>query len=607
MASHTDASFSDAASLVATVDIPKPKGKAKKKSTKAMRKLTKANNAIVPEPSVPTASDDLADSYTSLIRESIYGKAVNMHQGFPLHLDANTVPPINSDDIAEVLDCRIAEKIKSELENKMSCEELQRPHTSTSTAEMEPTASGSDLQQDALPSVPTKAKRKVIFKEKRRNKMKKYDATDEPPPLDGLLSIENLSQCIIKNELRRLKRMKKSCTNTDMNNVDAEQDDPGADASTGSTESDASGNVDEVDPEEIATAVTGSSSNQAPSDKCSYCKVRHNDDNCPIASTTIQILDALNYQKWFFDACHNRAESSSFEANGGDEQASLPEPDDDVVPYAEASLPSEFEIVAKNTKCLGVFAKQPIGKYARLGPLQGPFVDEVDISDDNAMEHVIEMNNGYKSTFINVDDDMKSNWLKYVRPAPSINDRNTVLVREDNEIFFVTSKEVAVGDELLYWSDKCNTRWKKNVGSKTSAYSSLTPIKSYKMFSILFFFLFLIHCRLRRLQHQIRPSAALSDALFRVPRSKCQFDHSEILLQGAYNILVYIHKARFCSVVLFTNLFCSLSHTRTHTRAYHRFAAAFSWAKRTSQSMRPKCTRARAPTNVSTVRNSFYA
>lgn len=202
-------------------------------------------------------------------------------------------------------------------------------------------------------------------------------------------------------------------------------------------------------------------------EKCPYCKLNHNDNDCPITTADMHIGDAVNYSEWCTEY-DRRMKRNLDEQDEHDEEASSDEPDEDLIPYSEASLPSPFEIKAKNSKRLGVFAKQPIPKYQRLGPLQGLSVDESNISDDSTLENVIEINDGYKSSYFNLDDDMKSNWLKYVRPAPSINDRNTVLVLDNEMVYYVTCKDIPSGAELLYWSDKCNSRWKKNLGGKTS-------------------------------------------------------------------------------------------------------------------------------------------
>lgn len=304
---------------------------------------------------------------------------------------------------------------------------------------------------EKLPMFETKAKKKVIFKEKRRAKLKTVEVEDDKERLKELLAIESLSQRIIeaRGELR-LHGIKDE-------NVEKDEEGDKSDS-----HQDAPENDDDMDSEENTT-----SDKKHSEPKCSYCRISHSGEECPITTTRTSISDSLNYQKWVFETCDKKLKSN-FET---DEQNSLAEPDDEPdepLPYAEMSLPPELEIKAKNSKRLGVFAKEPIQKYTKLGPLVGPLVEEIDIPDDSMFDSVIEVHDGTKSTFINLEDEGKSNWLKYVRPAPSANDRNAVLVRDEEDIYFVTCKDILPAGELLYWSDKCNTRWKKNLGGKIS-------------------------------------------------------------------------------------------------------------------------------------------
>ena len=47
----------------------------------------------------------------------------------------------------------------------------------------------------------------------------------------------------------------------------------------------------------------------------------------------------------------------------------------------------------------------------------------------------------------------KSNWFRYVRPASTRKDRNVVSVFKNGEMFFISSKDIAKGQEILYWTD----------------------------------------------------------------------------------------------------------------------------------------------------------
>lgn len=466
--------------------------------TKGSRKLAKVNAQDL-------STNGSTNSFASISRDSIYAKSSSsaIRATFPIsQLDTNAHGHDTENDIAEVLDCRIAEKIQNELENKMSIEECAKVMTGegvavASTAATEiatpitSSASPNGMYENLPPPVATKAKKKVIFKEKRKSKMKNRvhvannddggdggagdDRTscgvggsiDDKERLEELLAIERISQQIIKGDfgLRGYK-------------IDPEPDEIKSaveDIRNGSNKNIADV-ADEIERNELnidddVDSQQSVDDRKTTEEKCPYCKLRHTDDYCPIATTDMHIGDAINYSEWCTDY-DRRMKRNLEEHDEQDEDMSSEEPDEDLIPYSEASLPSIFEIKAKNSKRLGVFAKQTIPKYQRLGPLQGLSVDESNISDDSTLENVVEINDGYKSTYFNLEDDMKSNWLKYVRPAPSINDRNTVLVHDNDIVYYITCKDIPNGAELLYWSDKCNSRWKKNLGGKTSEFIS---------------------------------------------------------------------------------------------------------------------------------------
>jgi predicted amidohydrolase len=62
-----------------------------------------------------------------------------------------------------------------------------------------------------------------------------------------------------------------------------------------------------------------------------------------------------------------------------------------------------------------------------------------------------------------------SNWIRYVRPAETKDNRNVAVINKNGELFLVTSKSLIAGTELTYWSDSQSTSWtRKNKIDKTS-------------------------------------------------------------------------------------------------------------------------------------------
>lgn len=66
---------------------------------------------------------------------------------------------------------------------------------------------------------------------------------------------------------------------------------------------------------------------------------------------------------------------------------------------------------------------------------------------------------------------MTSNWIRYVRPAETKDDRNVAVVSRNGELYLVTSKSLNPGAELMYWSESQSTAWtRKNKIDKTSKF-----------------------------------------------------------------------------------------------------------------------------------------
>ena len=57
------------------------------------------------------------------------------------------------------------------------------------------------------------------------------------------------------------------------------------------------------------------------------------------------------------------------------------------------------------------------------------------------------------TTYMTTANPEKSNWFRYVRPASTRKDRNVVSVFKNGEMFFISSKDIAKGHEILYWTD----------------------------------------------------------------------------------------------------------------------------------------------------------
>jgi len=141
-----------------------------------------------------------------------------------------------------------------------------------------------------------------------------------------------------------------------------------------------------------------------------------------------------------------------------------------LITFAEASVPAEFELHNVEPNVTGVFARTEVRAFTKLGPLIGQPVQTGEVREGSDMKWIFEMceAGADKSYLLCCDNPNASNWLRFVRPAPSYEDRNVNLVSIDRQAYFVSCRDLRNGMELLYWSDDCNTMWRKKHTEKTS-------------------------------------------------------------------------------------------------------------------------------------------
>lgn len=156
---------------------------------------------------------------------------------------------------------------------------------------------------------------------------------------------------------------------------------------------------------------------------CQECNSRHLQDACPLITPLYIISDTISYEEWRNKHKSNaeimKAIKSSDPMSEGygryaddgfdSDDESVPTEqcknkskvqreekqlvvDEDRPLYARNSLPDCFELKITNTDHgLGIYAKNPVPKYAKLGPLIGVSVKEMDIPDDFSMRHIWEV------------------------------------------------------------------------------------------------------------------------------------------------------------------------------------------------------------------------
>ena len=252
---------------------------------------------------------------------------------------------------------------------------------------------------------------------------------------------------------------------------------------------------------------------------CSGCNIKHGKEPCPLNAPLTTIGNKIELKEWLEQNDElikkhkiilkpeneegDEDNDDLFDVDDDDDDGDGDEDDEverlDILPsFSESSLPPEFElrlaplsVVApipnpppvilpsssnqspQTTSIpinhgLSIYTKVFIPKYTQFGPLIGQIIQETDIQDDCNMRYIFETFDGTKSTFWNTENKNQSNWMRYLRPSRQRDQRNVVLVHRNEQIYFVSCTDIDPGCELLYWSDDCNSAWGKKKIEKTS-------------------------------------------------------------------------------------------------------------------------------------------
>uniref|UniRef100_T1J1Z7 PR domain zinc finger protein 4 n=1 Tax=Strigamia maritima TaxID=126957 RepID=T1J1Z7_STRMM len=171
---------------------------------------------------------------------------------------------------------------------------------------------------------------------------------------------------------------------------------------------------------------------------CGDCGLKHSMGECPLQTPTLVVSDS-------------------------------PYDPEMTLVQAEATLPQGLKLeTVDKIHGPGIFATEKIHRYTQFGPLVGRIVSEAEISEDANLKNVWEVF-GETKTYLDTSDPASSNWLRYMRPAMSRDDRNIATVTKmDGRLYFVTIHDVTAGSELFYWSEDPSVTWSKKKLEKTS-------------------------------------------------------------------------------------------------------------------------------------------
>lgn len=453
---------------------------------------------------------DTVNGVGKLKHFSNFSLKIKKHQQQTLAAINATTPTATSsgDDqvLPEVLDCRIAEKIKSEMEEKgVSKLSSHTQRTPSNALCLKKNGIGGNRTFSADHDIPD-------GKEHDGNSNSLEDSPNNNMHLKEMRD-NNMENSLEQQQLARSKckrSSKLSLTAFPLNNSTCnviEEDIGGDDDSEADgTEDD---EEDETFDEEALLRELKSEQNFVEEEdeldiafrsqqSCRDCSLTHDYKLCPLRTALGTITDAVDLTEWIerrnleaiaklkADAQHQAKQLHGDDDEDMDETSHLSELETKpLITFAEASVPAEFELHNVEPNVTGVFARTEIRSFTKLGPLIGQSMLAAEIREGSDMKWIFEIcaAGAEKSSLVLCDNPNSSNWLRYIRPAPTYEERNVNLVAIESQAYFVTCRELKNGMELLYWSDNCNTMWRKKhwaeKNSKSYSLHFFTPLPSF--------------------------------------------------------------------------------------------------------------------------------
>ncbi|XP_015595304.1 uncharacterized protein LOC107267762 [Cephus cinctus] len=234
---------------------------------------------------------------------------------------------------------------------------------------------------------------------------------------------------------------------------------------------------------------------------CQDCMDTHLRDACPLTVPHYTIPDSITYEKWLdrhkdnadisraansedpMSEGYGRTSDDGFESDEETLSMEQYKPkikveseekqlvlDSDRPLYARDSLPDCFELKTANSEHgIGIYAKSVVPKFSKLGPLVGKPVKEMDIPDDFSMRHIWEIDNNGKTSYLSTTNPLRSNWIRYMRPAETRKEGSVAVVTKHGELYLVTTQKISCGMELTYWAESQSSAWtRKNKIDKTN-------------------------------------------------------------------------------------------------------------------------------------------
>ncbi|XP_043921137.1 PR domain zinc finger protein 1 isoform X2 [Protopterus annectens] len=131
-----------------------------------------------------------------------------------------------------------------------------------------------------------------------------------------------------------------------------------------------------------------------------------------------------------------------------------PSMDGSCITQAEASLPRNliFKYTDDRKEITGVMSKEYIPKGTRFGPLVGEEYTTDSVPKNANRKYFWRIySQGEFHHFIDGFNEEKSNWMRYVNPAWSVQEQNLAACQNGMNIYFYTVKAIPANEELLVW------------------------------------------------------------------------------------------------------------------------------------------------------------
>lgn len=186
---------------------------------------------------------------------------------------------------------------------------------------------------------------------------------------------------------------------------------------------------------------------------CQNCDIHHHENSCPLEFPLYIIADSVDRNEWIkkYSTLHEKQH------------------DIDKYNYSFTSLPACLSISFIKKSEARVLAKIDLESFSQFGPLVGRMVEEKDISENIDLKYIWELNESSGTSYLNTENSSVSNWLKYIRPARNLEDKNVTVLCKDKKLYFITVKHIKANEELLYWVCNDSLSGKKKA-EKTGIY-----------------------------------------------------------------------------------------------------------------------------------------